>query len=150
LLLYQTILPDSDWWQRGPERRCNHHVSSQKPSYLLKSVNIRYMGLIARQIGNRTLHRRTGLEPHKNHKSVEMARVYRETTAKTGGYREQLYRSLSCNRRAWVDEAKAQREKSMPWVGLGQCAVGERETGTEKCKRERKEAGRHNLGFSLI
>jgi hypothetical protein len=70
-----------------------------------------------------------------------MARVYRETIAKAGGYREQLYRSLSYNRRAWVDEAKAQREKSRSWVGLGQCAVCLRETGTERCNREGKEAG---------
>jgi hypothetical protein len=108
---------------------------------------MRYKDLIARQIDNRTLYRRTGFEPHKNHKSIEMARVYRETTAKAGGYREQLYRSLSCNHRAWVDEAKAQREKSRPWVGLGQRVVCERETGTEIYNRERKEAGRRNLGF---
>jgi hypothetical protein len=45
--------------------------------------NIRYTGLIAGPIDNRTLHHRTGLEPHKSHKSVEMTRVYRET-AKAG------------------------------------------------------------------
>jgi hypothetical protein len=40
--------------------------------------NIRYTSLIARQIDNSTLHRRTRLEPYKSHKSVQMARVYRE------------------------------------------------------------------------
>jgi hypothetical protein len=44
--------------------------------------NIQYTGLIARQIDNSTLHHRAGVEPNKSHKSVEMARVYRET-AKT-------------------------------------------------------------------
>jgi len=79
------------------------------------------------------------LEPQKSHKSVEMTRVCREMTAKAGGYRKQLYRSLSCHHHAWVDEVKAQREKSRPWVGLGQCAVCKRETGRQRDAIEKEK-----------
>jgi hypothetical protein len=100
---------------------------------------MRYKGLIARQIDNRTLHRRTGLEPHKSHKSVEMARVYRETTAKAGGLQGTVVQIsvLQSSRMGRRGKGTEREEYAMGWA-WAVCCVRERDKDGDMQSREKR------------